>query len=619
MVFIPFFFVISLISPAYSYAQVAEICNNAIDDDGDGLIDLNDNDCNCPIDLPTSLIPNPSFEDQSDCPTGERQLELAIPWQQASPGASADYMHTCGILEHPVVSGRVPLPMPDGDGCVGFRNGKPGNQANIKEYTGACLTEPLEEGTLYTLNMWVGFLNSNTSPEFELTIFGAGDCVGNLPFGGNNTQIGCPLNAGGYEQLGSSFVSGQNEWVNTSITFRPSRDLNVVVIGPNCDPNPFNHYYFFDNLILQKTVEFGEQPSVSGHPCMNNVSLDLVDQNAGETYQWYKDGVAILGEVNADYIIPTSQNDMASYQILVDDGQGVCKISAPYTFEIPEITTSRTVEICDNEPIQLNDQDIVQSGTYSELFTTALNCDSTVITNLIVHPTYDIFLEETICEREVYILGTQILNLEGVYTEFFTSVEGCDSVVTVELEVLESFISVDAQGDKSIRLGEITPIRGVISDPNNAASYMWTSSNISSPICDTCLFQLVQPTETTSYIFSSFDFSGCEIVDSVVIEVLAFYEVFYPTAFSPNGDGVNDFYLPMGTANVSSILHLDIFDRWGNKVYERQNLPLGDEQFGWDGSFRNSPANPGVYVYSSQVEFIDGHIEHFKGDLVLLR
>ena len=56
---------------------VDEICDNAIDDDLDGLIDLNDPDCTCESTEPVSLIPNPSFEDLDCCPDNRSQLNCA--------------------------------------------------------------------------------------------------------------------------------------------------------------------------------------------------------------------------------------------------------------------------------------------------------------------------------------------------------------------------------------------------------------------------------------------------------------------------------------------------------------------------------------------------------------
>ena len=75
-----------------SYGQ--EICDNAIDDDGDGLVDLNDTDCECSNLIDLSLIPNTSFEDTLCCPTAEAMLACADSWVQAS-GATSDYYHSC--------------------------------------------------------------------------------------------------------------------------------------------------------------------------------------------------------------------------------------------------------------------------------------------------------------------------------------------------------------------------------------------------------------------------------------------------------------------------------------------------------------------------------------------
>jgi len=617
-IFLFFFSLSSLVTHIELAAQATEICDNGIDDDGDGAIDFQDSDCDCPLIVSSSLIPNPSFEEQTSCPENEAQLNLAVSWIQAS-AATTDYMHTCGIVSHPVIPGNVPMPIPDGDGCIGFRNGRTANP-NFKEYTGTCLREPLEKDVLYILDMWVGFLAPAFSPDFELTIFGAEGCNtdGILPFGNGNPNIGCPLNVNGYEQLGTTVVAGTNEWVNVSITFRPSKDMDVVVIGPNCDANPFEHYYFFDNLILARAVEFGEQPQISGHPCANDISFTLEPQE-DFTYQWYKDGIALVGETSPDYSIPEDQVDIASYQLLVNQGMDVCALSDPYIFEIPEIVTEQSISICDNEPIQLSNQLVMEAGVYTEVFVTSQNCDSTVITNVSLIPTFETFIEETICETDQFVLGSQILNLEGTYSEIFKSVQNCDSVVMLDLTVVPAFITADAQGGKTIRLGEQTPILARFTDEDLLETFYWVSSDSTVDICEDCQFQLVSPTETTTYSLRAVDTQGCTVVDNVTIEVEQFYEIYFPNVFSPNRDGVNDFYFPLGTNNVSQILQLKIYDRWGNQVFTNKNFNVNEEINGWDGRFRNQNANIGVYVYVAEVEFVDGNVQVFKGDIILNR
>lgn len=70
-------------------------------------------------------------------------------------------------------------------------------------------------------------------------------------------------------------------------------------------------------------------------------------------------------------------------------------------------------------------------------------------------------------------------------------------------------------------------------------------------------------------------------------------EVFIPNAFSPNGDGLNDYFLPLLSQDFDiEILRLSIFDRWGNQVYRHYENSLG-----WDGTFRGKAAPLGVYTW----------------------
>jgi hypothetical protein len=103
------------------YSQ--EICNNGIDDDLDGLIDLQDTtDCFCELSQPdssiSSLIPNPSFDQRSCCPSAASQLNCVNNWIQAS-GATSDYFNSCGLLAVGTFP-PPPTPLPNGTGYVGF-------------------------------------------------------------------------------------------------------------------------------------------------------------------------------------------------------------------------------------------------------------------------------------------------------------------------------------------------------------------------------------------------------------------------------------------------------------------------------------------------------------------
>jgi len=101
----------------FSFAYTQEICDNGIDDDGDGLIDLNDvTDCNCPPVVIPSLIPNPSFEAHTCCPSSYSQVTCASGWSQAT-SATSDYFN-CGYNFGATTNAGL-SPPPDGTGYLG--------------------------------------------------------------------------------------------------------------------------------------------------------------------------------------------------------------------------------------------------------------------------------------------------------------------------------------------------------------------------------------------------------------------------------------------------------------------------------------------------------------------
>ena len=133
------------------------------------------------------------------------------------------------------------------------------------------------------------------------------------------------------------------------------------------------------------------------------------------------------------------------------------------------------------------------------------------------------------------------------------------------------------------------------------------------------LVNVVSPDETTVFTVTVIDVNGCSGTDNVTIFVRKNRNVFIPSAFSPNDDGVNDIlYIQSGT-NVVKINRFTIFNRWGESVFAREDFEPNDRDFGWDGKYRGEPMNAAVFVYEVEVEFQDGKIEVFSGDVVLLR
>lgn len=103
--------------------------------------------------------------------------------------------------------------------------------------------------------------------------------------------------------------------------------------------------------------------------------------------------------------------------------------------------------ICDGDIYTLPDgSTTTDGGTYDVILIAADGSDSLVTTNLTVHPVFAITMNDAICDGEIYILPDgSSTTLEGTYVFNYTSVNGCDSIVTLNLIVSESFANtVDA-------------------------------------------------------------------------------------------------------------------------------------------------------------------------------
>jgi gliding motility-associated-like protein len=122
---------------------------------------------------------------------------------------------------------------------------------------------------------------------------------------------------------------------------------------------------------------------------------------------------------------------------------------------------------------------------------------------------------------------------------------------------------------------------------------------------------------TYEYILS--DSLGC--ADNLTVTLGAGNCPFYfPNIFSPNLDGVNDFFAPQGVSNSDAqILRLQIYDRWGGLVYEQGSGLLDDPKYRWDGRRLGEDLGQGIYVYFMEAQYADGTTEVFSGDVMLLR
>lgn len=183
-----------------------------------------------------------------------------------------------------------------------------------------------------------------------------------------------------------------------------------------------------------------------------------------------------------------------------------------------------------------------------------------------------------------------------------------------------SLMDIQLEEEVTIQAGQSYDLEAQVNIPDDQiASILWTPARGLS--CDQCLDPVASPTETTAYTITVTDLDGCEAQASVLIHVRnSSTAVYIPNVFTPtNRDGNNDvFRIYTATEQVRQIRQLRIFNRWGAVVFEANGVLPDDSHAAWDGTYQGKDIQGGVFIYYIEIEFIDGRVIPYKGDVTVI-
>ena len=152
-----------------------------------------------------------------------------------------------------------------------------------------------------------------------------------------------------------------------------------------------------------------------------------------------------------------------------------------------------------------------------------------------------------------------------------------------------------------------------------ATSYNWNFGDASA-LGSTNTSVLTNPNHTYSIVGSYGVFlvatsnKGCKDTAQLVVEITPDFVLYIPNTFTPDGNGLNDFFLPMGVGIDENNYRMEVYDRWGELVFTSNNFSKG-----WDGSIKgNKIGEQAVYVYKIIVYDLQGNKHPFVGHITLL-
>lgn len=197
----------------------------------------------------------------------------------------------------------------------------------------------------------------------------------------------------------------------------------------------------------------------------------------------------------------------------------------------------------------------------------------------------------------------------GTYTvQFYADYRICPDTFYEKDIIVGEYPVVDLGDDKSICLGGDPVFLQDQVSANSTKPIKWSWNTKTKDIT-----RGIYVRHPGTYAVTA-DLNGCATTDSVEVKKDCYIDI--PNVFTPNGDGVGDYFLPrqLLSRNLSKF-KMTIFNRWGEVIFEGNSL----NGRGWDGTYGGEPQPQGVYIYLIDVTFGNGATERYQGNVTLLR
>jgi gliding motility-associated-like protein len=552
-----------------------------------------------------NLVKNYSFEKYLDClyfndaiDTNTTNQRILPDWFSASILGSPDYFNRCGELINPPYG----LPV----NTYAYQNtyngqenaytgisltGKTGGLEN-REYLQTKLQQRLRQNKKYCIGTKISFaynvqinnaiydiyktsdlaiLVSKTRPFNDKT--GAPDrlIIEANPQITTNQYIDDTLN---WTLLKGIVVGNGEEWLTIG-NFKPEWQSSMALVYDAPGLSPPLSYYFIDDVFVIPMENDEALLHKDTTICTNGFPIQITANTGFTGYTWNNGSTGntlVVSQegtytVSATYagctIVDTVRVKTTGVPALTLPNYAVCDNKLPFTVTLPNEVT-----------------DVFDSFAWSNNTTGA----------------------------------TTILNTANTYT--VTATMECGSTSN-------SFTLTTAPEPPTFTLGNDTSfcINGrpspILLKPNFAlTNYLWNTGATTPTIT-------VSPTLGGRGVYRLSTSNACGTkTDEITIEGCP-PNYYIPNTFTPNGDGKNDVFTVFASDAIVDITSMQIFDRWGEPVFNGQNIPpergSSGQGRGWDGTFRNQAAISDVYIYIITIAFADGTTETAKGDVTLLR
>lgn len=262
------------------------------------------------------------------------------------------------------------------------------------------------------------------------------------------------------------------------------------------------------------------------------------------------------------------------------------------------IQQSELINLCLGDTLLFNGVPLVDSGIYVDTLVSSSSCDTILTVDL----SFNFITAEQIqdiCFGDTFYINQLPVLIPGIYTDTISSAETCDTIATIYLTYFEESEDFIAPSDTFICPEQQIQL------VSQYVNTIWSTGQTGISI------DIFDPDIITAYASND---RGCLVKDTAVIGPCCSNDfIYFPNAFSPNNDQINDFFCPF-SGSLCHTISFKVFDRWGELIFESTEMGMC-----WDGTFRQKNCPIEVYVWLAEIADDQGNTNILKGDVTLLR
>jgi len=517
-----------------------------------------------------NLVPNFSFETVSGLPTEEDQLNLASPWQSLNNSPDLFYagqvnipLLPCDDVDIPFNAGGYCPTRTGGSGYAGIRLDF---SFDYREYIAVPLTIPLIAGELYRVE---AYFQRSDSSRYACNKLGAlftnniplqpgSGTIGFLPSPNLESNLVISDTSAWTLLTGIYQAAGGENYITIGL-FRQNSDpaLTIVDLGnlnPDCGNFLNSAYYFIDEVTVKPVAETVE---IIGDTIICPGETTILSANTNVPFWW------------SDSNNPT-------------------------------------------DTLSLNDSIIISPANQTTYYLNGLFVQDSVTVNIVSPPVVNLGPDSVLCEADTVELDGYVIDgIDYLWSSGdTTSLFGVTDSGTYWLQVTNAGCSrrdtISFSGflpNPELSLGLDSTYCFFIEDTltldgGAGISYLWTPTNET-----TRQIKVMYP---ATYYVTTTRSNGCPRIASLEVAEVCVPLIFIPSAFTPDGDNLNDVLYPI--VNNLVAYNFRILNRWGQTVFYSI-----DPNEGWDGKYNGADEVPGTYVYRVNFEGLDFEGSKLKG------